>query len=300
VTFAAGSLANIRYGVIDGNNVAPPFDILAYTFRVQYRVAGQVRECDVTTHGTVRAHWSTAQFFQNSRYGSWNSDKWVLRSVWNWMSTQVNRDMLEPVNDITLEHGRNTGHGKEHLRGDGIDTFHPGYTSYRDALGNPFTLNMNVEDGEGGRFRDALIGDLQIARSGNSQDQATTDARNRLITWVHAARNRIQAIVDATPPNGHQRSRMLYLVKAQNQAGTVNASATSTLIQDSIQLRDLLFLGSCSPYTIPGQAQTSNLDLGLAPASFNSLDTSTSTRFKWDTSQTHSHHLHLTFQAPGN
>ncbi|MBI1753188.1 MAG: hypothetical protein HYR61_11350 [Acidobacteria bacterium] len=182
VTFAAGNLANIRYGVIDGNNVAPPSDTLAYTFRIQYRVAGEVRECDVTTHGTVRAHWSTAQFFQNHRYGGWNSDKWVLASVWNWMSIQANRDQLEPVNDFTLEHGRNTGHGKEHLRGDGIDMFHPGYASYRNAQGTLFVLDMNVDDGEGGRFRDALIGDLQIARSGDPQTQVTQGRRIALVS----------------------------------------------------------------------------------------------------------------------
>jgi hypothetical protein len=311
VTLAAGNLANVRYGVIDGNNVAPPSDTLAYTFRVQYRVAGQVRECDVTSHGNVRAHWSTAQFFQNSRYGTWNSDKWVLRSVWNWMSTQANRDLLEPVNDITLEHGRNLGHGKEHLRGDGIDTFHPGYTSYRDSQGNAFILDMNADEGEGGRFRDALIGDLQIARSGDLLAPATIAARNRLVTWVQAARNRILAIVNAAPPNGHARSRILYLVNAQNRAGTQLANQTSfyqrsllnaRLIEDCIQLRNLLFKGTCDSYTISGQAQTSGVDLGIGiDNNLNPMDQSQNPeRFGWDISDTHSHHLHLTFRSPTN
>lgn len=57
---------------------------------------------------------------------------------------------------LTLEHGRNTGHGREHFTGDRIDMFHPGHQAFtgQDAPG------VN-----GGDFRDQyLIPYLQIAR----------------------------------------------------------------------------------------------------------------------------------------
>jgi hypothetical protein len=298
VTPSSGQPA-FSYGLINGQIIQPPSDTLKYKFRIHFRVgnSSELQTRDVSaTHPPLRAHWSAAQFFQNSRYGGWNNDKWVLRSVWTWLSSPANLALLEPVNDTTLEHGRNIGHGREHLRGDAFDTFHPGYLDYRDSAGNPFVLDQNAANGEGGRFRDILRGDLALAR--NPQDSPQRQqARARLITWIHAARTRVNNIVNSPAPAGHQQSRMLYLVAQNNRKG--NPAAMTTLHQDCIQLRALLFTGKCVPFTIPGSSEVPGLDLGLPKAPFVDLD-KVDARFAWDITDTHSHHLHLTFRSPGN
>ncbi len=282
VTFDANRPSTINYGMIGGVVVSPPSDTVTYKFKLHYSFLGlpisQPFEIPVD-HPRLQAHWSTAQFFRNSWFGSWNNDKWVNKATFDWLSDPSHRSSLGPVNDITLEHGRNTGHGGEHFTGDRIDMFHPGY----QAFTGPDSPGVS-----GGGFRDQyLIPYLQIARKDYTDPKTTPAQAIQLLSgWVNAARTRSVSILGALPA-GNRSQAMIYMITSPNPQGT-------ELYCDSFQLYQLLTLGRCDAYArkdAQGNVlqQSGSVDLD----GVGGWASQYATRFQPWSITNHSDHLHL-------
>lgn len=281
VTFDANRPSTINYGVVGGAIVSPPSDTVTYKFKLHYRFLGlpisQPFEIPVG-HPRVQAEWSAAQFFRNSWFGSWNNDKWVNKAIFDWLSDPNHRNPLGPVNDITLEHGRNTGHGGEHFTGDRIDMFHPGYQAFTGSDSPGVT---------GANFRDQyLIHYLQIARKDYPDPKTTSAQANQLLSnWVSMARARLKQIIDTVPANTRTKA-MIYMVTDSSSTGT-------ELYCDGYQLYQLLTQGSCDAYErqdSQGNTVTANAItlVGVGPWS----DSYIQRFYSWHTTN-HTDHLHL-------
>jgi hypothetical protein len=288
VTFDAAHPNNqILYGLINGQVVAPPSDKVMYQFKLHYHIgqlgATQTRDLPFAM---VQVQWYTGQFFGDKYYPNlqqgWNYDKWADRTTFNWLSTQANRDLLEPVNDVSLEHGRNTGHGKGHLNGNNVDMFHPGYRSF----------NNTNQPGSGTTFRDSyLISYLQIARGDQTHPSITqAQATQVLAEWISQARARMYGAMTQAAVRFYGPDTFLYLSNSAN--------STSLDVRDCTQLRSLILDGHCNPYVVGGVTYQ-GLDLRSNP-SLSPSQVLTSWGIndaKWtgppDTS--HTHHLHVNF-----
>jgi hypothetical protein len=221
-----------------------------------------------------------------------------------------NRQLLEPVNDISLEHGRNSGH-LEHLSGEQLDSHHP---AFRDFQGAGLS---------GTQFRDLnLRYALQLARGDTDwvdpqptqaqRDQATRD----LAAWVLAARVRINGFMTGGDDDLFGPATFIYQCRTDSsnayEANTYfpNTDAGLKLMEnieitrDGIQLRDLVLKGWCDPYQLEplgenGQTiSRNNLNLLSNPAVTDHspfLNQWLIFKNQWagDRGVVHTNHLHL-------
>lgn len=321
--------SNIRYGLMGGNVVSPPGGNLQYTFRIYYRRNGQVTFTDVNTPiwTTIEPRWSAAQFFRTRWFGDWNSDKWATKQTFDWLALLPNRSLLDPLNDISLEHGRNTGHS-EHLSGEQMDTFHPARGTLVPGIANSYGTAL-----WGSGFRDGeLRYRLQLARGDSdwADPQPTQGARDQatreLAAWVMAARAEILGVMTQTPvttPSTFGPNDFIYMARTdvanQFNVGEVfqpDSSKNKTsndvrtdmeITRDGIQLRDLLLKGACTAFSLgPASGYVGgviirnglNLTNNTAipdPAARPQSWSVNPNKFSGDKGKVHTDHLHLNF-----
>jgi hypothetical protein len=161
------------------NASPPPTRDLAYFFEVQGEDAdGQQLDADSTISGR-RSLWPVAALLPG-RYGLRDAggDAWGARGTYNWL--QQHAGLLNEVDDVSGEHGRDVGHAS-HQYGTDIDTYH----FYRFAGGTSGTDNYN-------RLRNAVVaafGTLNADGTPNPNPPAAAlAARNNLVAFVNATR----------------------------------------------------------------------------------------------------------------
>ncbi|WP_169720650.1 kelch repeat-containing protein [Geothrix fermentans] len=266
VTMKTNAPSAIQYGV---NGQLPPSDTLNYEFKIYYTlngVSGQpftLPPWNVPT--IIQAHWDASQLFQGQSYGTRNNDQWCNLSTFSWVSDPAKRGLLEPVNDISLEHGRNTGHSYSHLDGRQADMYHPAYTTFIGSVSNT----------SGTQFRDTqLIPTLQRARGWVERDAnyqpirtvpSDPDAVRKLAQWIRNARVKIRDFmtVDTVGPFG--LNSFIYMSTA--------GDGYPQFVAEAQQLRDLMLTGACIPLSAPwtdgttsGSIWYSDLNLTNNPA----------------------------------
>jgi hypothetical protein len=230
VTFAEENAAAISYGLVGGQIYSPPSDNLNYAFQIQYSDRnGRIGTWDIPaerarpTNLRIVAHWNAAQFFTHQWFPSWNDDKWCSLPMYTWLRDETNRQALGPVNDITLEHGRNTGHHAEHLRGDALDIFHPGFSALIGGVG---------ADGKPSESGDTFMNNrvcvlLASAKAGDA------GARANLVSWISQARIDLQHMLERmNDSRGNFVGSGLYL--------------RSTGDAQYVDVRSLLWTGQCT------------------------------------------------------
>ncbi|MBI1751411.1 MAG: hypothetical protein HY014_17555 [Acidobacteria bacterium] len=313
VTFSAdvGNMSSVPYGLdITQGVTLPPGGQISYDFQIfgatgnnaAIKVSSQPFSSSITVRTT--GLWSAAQWFQNSYMPTWDNDKWCDYMTFQWVTS--NRQLVGPVNDISLENGKKGDH-INHLDGTMLDMFHPGYRSYVDA-------DM---PGSGSDFRDSHIyGDLRAARNGDPA------ARARLTNWINAARTNLAAIFNQLPTiNGYRRDVAIYMVtrvlgdyltiysaptddptwassSALKKSDPTNANQLlrKKWVNDGNQIYQLLLRGHCDSYEIYDDqsepaivANGVDLNLGIGETDANSFQP----RFYAWTDHIHTNHLHL-------
>jgi hypothetical protein len=204
----------ISYGMGTFPNAYPPVGNLQYIFNVYYMVNGVLQDKPWVIHSSpiarVVPHWSAAQYFQtnfyDSTYPNWNNDKWCAKPLLDWVINNPN--VLGPVNDISLEHGRNTGHGAEHLRGDSMDVYHPGFLALCDTngTGTPVELGWASDTTanhivRGSTFMDTKIRGLVTRALDSSNPANQSAAKVDLARWIHQARLDLTELLNAKDAN---------------------------------------------------------------------------------------------------
>lgn len=311
VTFSPDQIdmSSIPYGLDTNQGVTlPPGGQISYDLQIFGAIgtnaAIKVSSRPFSSSLTVQTNglWSVAQWFQNSYMPTWDNDKWCDYRTFQWVTS--NRQLVGPVNDISLEHGKKGDH-INHLDGTMLDMFHPGYRSYVDA-------DM---PGSGSDFRDSRIfSDLGAARNGNPA------ARARLINWIAAARTNLTAIFNQLPTgSGYRLDAAIYMVtnvlpsyrtiyaspsddptwtSALKKSDPTNATQLQRkqLVNDGHQIYQLLLKGYCDSYQIYDDqsepalvADGAGLNLGIGETDSRDFQP----RFYAWTNHIHTNHLHL-------
>lgn len=242
---------------VNGN--PPPTRDLAYKFSVTGKDEnGQSVSADKTVTGR-RSLWRMVGSL-SGRYGTRDtgSDDWGSRGTYNWL--QQNIGLINEVDDISGEHGRNIGHAT-HQYGTDIDTYH----FYRFTGATSGTDNYN-------RLRNAVLtafGTLQADGSPNPNPPAAAlTAVSNINAFISATRT---GLGDLAALNTVSR---LYYAIGSASSGLPNGWASS-----------LITTGTVSR-TVNGVVQTLNLGSGNwsnAKVSYNSV---------------HNNHVHVTLNRP--
>lgn len=203
------------YGVQNGQPSLPATNgNLRYTFEIEYRgpfgSTGTWRlpdACTVHNGLDIVPHWNAGQYFTNQWFGDWNDDKWCSKPLFDWLRDPSNRQVLGPVNDITLEHGRNTGgHTAEHLRGDAVDIYHPGFRALGVTIGADGRPSQT-----GAEFMNTTVQTLLARARAATDTPDRAAARNDLAKWIYAARQDMEAMLSRMFVGGTLSDRGLYL-----------------------------------------------------------------------------------------
>jgi hypothetical protein len=241
------------------DDAPPPTRDLSYRFTVKGSDSTENEEdADYTVTGR-RSLWDLADVLP-SRYGARDQggDAWGARGTYTWL--QANSGLVNEVDDISGEHGRNIGHNT-HQFGTDIDTYHfyrfPNATSGTD---NYNRLRQNVTDAFGHFNADGTVNPAPSAEA--------VAARARLISFVTETRNGLTALADLPSV-----SRLYYAIGSA-ASGLPNGWARS-LIESGEVTR-----------TSNGVAMTLDLDLeawASAEVSYNAV---------------HNNHIHVTLDRP--
>jgi hypothetical protein len=242
---------------VNGN--PPPTRDIAYRFRVVGEDDhGQSVSADKNVTGR-RSLWRTVDLLPG-RYGFRDAghDDWGARGTYNWL--QQNIALINEVDDISGEHGRNLAH-KTHQYGTDIDTYHfyrfPGATTGGD--------NYN-------RLRNAVVtafGTLQSDGTPNPNPPADAlGAVNNLVAFINATRTGLDNLAAL--------NTVMQLIYAHGLPLSGLSSGWA---------RDLIKTGRVTR-TVNGVVQT--LDLG----SGNWTNTKVSNR------DDHNSHVHITLNRP--
>ncbi len=253
----------VRATVLNPNSTVsdspPPTRDIAYQFHIVGKDdSGQAVSAEKSVTGR-RSLWRMASVLPG-RYGSRDSghDDWGAQGTYNWLLQ--NASLINEVDDISGEHGRNIGH-QTHQYGTDIDAYH----FYRFANATSGTDNYN-------RLRNAVVtafGTIQADGTPNPNPPATALAAiNSLTTFVNSTRMGLSNLAALNTVN------RLYYAIGSASAGLPNGWARS-LIETGIVTR-----------TINGVVQT--LDIGLTSwsntkVSYNSV---------------HNNHVHITLNRP--
>lgn len=167
------SFGGINPAVSAINGTPPPANGLEYLFEVTADVSGASETATASIRGK-HALWRMPNNIPRFGPRDVGLDDWVAIGTYRWMD--ANAALLTRVNDVTGEHGRDTGH-TTHRRGTDIDIFHFGAFI---APGNPPTSGANY------------AGVAQLAINAIGGDAA---ALASLTAWVQAQRNGLQALV---------------------------------------------------------------------------------------------------------
>lgn len=208
--------AGFPYGVTGNQFISPTSNRLNYSFQIQYTGPnGQTgtfdlsNECVQHSNMSIVAHWDASQLFTNQRYSTWmNSNKWCALPLIQWLGDSTNRQVIGPVNEITLEHGLNRtsttqGHTVEHLQGDAIDIYHPGCSV--DVFHPGSTAKVSLQaDGTpiyaGWQFRDQICQLISDADPNNPNDPS----RKTLVMWIDQARQDLRAMLERMNDPSHR------------------------------------------------------------------------------------------------
>ncbi len=241
------------------NDAPPPTRDLSYRFTVKgVDGEGDEEDADYTVTGR-RSLWNLAGILP-SRYGTRDQggDAWGARGTYNWL--QTNSALVNEVDDISGEHGRDIGHNT-HQFGTDIDTYH----FYRFPNATSGTDNYN-------RLRQHVVtafGVLNADGTPNPNPPANAvAARARLITFVTETRTGLDALANLASVN-----RLYYAIGSAG-SGLPNGWARS-LIQSGTVTR-----------TAGGVTTTLNLGLAAwanAEVNYNAV---------------HNNHVHVTLDRP--
>lgn len=237
----------------------PPATHLAYRFTVKALRDGVPLTAEKEAGGK-RALWRMPDGVPRFSTRDTGGDDWSARGAYLWI--EQHGDLLEPVNDISGEHGRNIGHAT-HARGTDIDTHH----FYRfPGVGNGA--------GTGDLNYTRLAQNAQLAFQRDAQGAPTPaalQARGLLAAWVERSRSRITALA-ARP----EVAQVIYCAGAPN--GGLGAGWCNTLLRAGLLRR-----------TLPGQAPET---LQLV------ADAYTGDNGKLANNDVHNNHVHVTLSPP--
>lgn len=298
VTMDEANPSTIQYGYGNGESLLPPSDTLRYEFTLNYQIGAEgpgMREGLAILYNhkaVIEAEWDAKQYFLNKSYSTANNDKWCRQDLFSWLSNDTRRAMLEPMNDFTLEHGRNTGHVSAHLDGRQGDMYHPAY--------NAFISTVNGTSGA--TFRDQYLISVYQRASGWVENDATgkvtktvpsdPEAVKALARWIRDARTRIQAIMEIDPVGKFGAMNFIYLSTATSSSSPISVTCKV--------LRDLMITGESTGLKVTYDDNTNiqYLPLNLTNhsallAAERVLDWGIETK-QWvaDNTLTHTHHLH--------
>ena len=242
---------------VNGN--PPPTRDIAYRFRVVGEDDhGQSVSADKNVTGR-RSLWRTVDLLPG-RYGSRDAgyDDWGARGTYNWLLQNVH--LVNQVDDISGEHGRNIGHDT-HQYGTDIDTYH----FYRFTGATSGTDNYN-------KLRDTVVtafGTLQANGTPNPNPSAAALAAvSSLTAFVNSTRTGLANLAALNTV-----SRLYYAI------GTAGAGLSHGWAKALIETGRVT-------RTVNGVVQT--VDLGLSnwsntKVSYNSV---------------HNNHVHITLNRP--
>ncbi|XLZ73242.1 hypothetical protein ABT364_08465 [Massilia sp. SR12] len=156
--------------------VPPPSNTIRYRFTLKAK-DGEAKELeaektDVDKHPLWRMPASLSRFGGRDLGG----DNWCSRAAYAWM--EANAALLEAVNDVSGEHGKDLGH-ETHARGTDIDMYH--FYRFAGADANSGTSNYQKLV--------ARLQDLPKLTSPNPAERAQGEhAREQIRAWINASR----------------------------------------------------------------------------------------------------------------
>ena len=293
--------STLQYGLKSGAIFSPPAGNLRFTFRLYQTLNGQPAgwtDIPVSTTVAVEPLWSVAQFYRNYFYSDWNNDKWANKATFDWMADWSRKGLLEPVNDITLEHGRNTGH-MEHRNGNQADTYHPGYgvfiSSTSQSTGTNFTSTYLVpthQRAAGWTVKDSTGKVLQTVAPDSS-------ALTTLSQWVSQARSRIQGYMANDNVGTNAPISYRYLTSADQvevNANRNNGEAYVKMMISCSLIRDLMLNGNCNGliYTDDITGNTTTYGAINLTTQLGAWDVNTNISVIIpDATATHTNHMHV-------
>ncbi len=218
VTLGDGALSGVA-------GTPPPTTHLAYRFTVKATRDGVSLTAEKEASGR-RALWRMPDGLPRFGTREAGGDNWSARGTYLWLEQHAG--LLEPINDVSGEHGRDIDHPLSHARGTDIDTHH----FYRFP-----GVDNGVGAGELNYTRLAENALLAFQRDAQgAPTPAALQARGRLVGWIERSRSGITALA-ARP----EVARVVYC--AGEAMGGLAAGWCNTLLRAGLLRR-----------TLPGQA----------------------------------------------
>ena len=224
------------------NGSPPPTKLLAYKFRVEGTDSQSGNTSGEKTVTGRHALWRSAAVLTRGRYGSRTNqspggDDWAARGTYNWLLNNIS--LINEVDDISGEHGRNIGH-TEHQYGTDIDTYHfyrfPGAISGTDnynKLLNTVITAFGTLNPDGTKKTNPSV--------------ASSEALSAVQAFVSATRNGIDHLEALNTV-----SRMFYMIGSAG-SGLPNGWAKSLLTTGKVSRTE----------TINSAQVTRTIDFGL-------------------------------------